>query len=71
MHQARRQHRAPRRSANAASMRGLQAAMAELYAPHEPMSADAEAQQLRVLQEAPYRKRQRELALVLPEPESR
>lgn len=71
MRPARRPHRATHRPPNAASTRGLLAAHAALYGEHPPMPADEQAEAYRALQQVPYRKRQGDLALVLPEPEPR
>lgn len=54
---------------NTASLRGLQAALAELYADAAPLPADVRAEIERTAQQAPYRKRQGDLSLVLPEAE--
>jgi len=52
-------------------MRGLLAAQAALYGAQSPMPADEQAQAYQSLQLVPYRKRQGDLSLVLPEPEPR
>jgi hypothetical protein len=50
-------------------MRGLQRALDTLYGDHAPMPADEQAAIERAHALAPYRKRQGDLTLVLPEPE--
>lgn len=69
MRAARRPYRATHRPPNAASMRGLQEAMAALYAAAPPLRDDELAATLQRHERVPYRKRQGDLALVLPEPE--
>lgn len=59
--------RPPKREA----LPGLLAARAVLEEAHAPMSPDELAQLDRALAMAPYRKRQQDLALVLPEPDVR
>lgn len=72
MRSTRRQYPATHKPPKAASVRGLQAAMAVLYGEQAPMPADLRSQVSHALEQAPYRKRQRELALVLsPEPDPR
>lgn len=63
-----RHQRATHRPPNAASMHGMRDALAVLYGPLAPTPDDVRLQQLRALELAPYRKRQHELVLVLPEP---
>lgn len=69
MRSARRQYRATHRPPTAVSMRGLQQAMAVLYGDAPPMPADELANTLRAHALVPYRKRQGDLTLVLPEPD--
>ena len=56
---------------NAAASRGMERALAALYGSAAPMPADAQADTYRALQLVPYRKRQGDLPLSLPEPEPR
>lgn len=67
---ARRQYRATHRPPNAASMRGLRQAAMLLYSAAPPLPADERADIMRVLELAPYRKRQGDLTLVLRESDS-
>lgn len=66
---ARSHRRATHRPPNAASMRGLREAMKVLYGSEPPMQADEHAQVFQALQDAPYEKRQADLALAIPAPE--
>lgn len=52
-------------------MRGLQAALTALYGEQPPMPADEQAQRYRALEQAPYQKRQHDLALALPDADFR
>jgi hypothetical protein len=56
---------------SAAASRGMASALQALYGEGTPMPADAQADTYRALQLVPYRKRQGDLALVLPEPDPR
>lgn len=64
-----RQRRATHRPPNAASMRGVQAALQVLYGDLPTLPSDEHAQAYRALQDAPYDKAQGDLALSLPKPE--
>jgi hypothetical protein len=56
---------------NAAASRGMRNALQALYGNHAPMLPDAQAETWRALQLVPTSKRQGDLPLTLPEPESR
>jgi hypothetical protein len=65
---ARCQRKATHAPPNAAASRGMRDALQALYGEGVPMPDDAQAQTWRALQLVPSRKRQGDLALVLPEP---
>lgn len=68
---ARCQHKATHAPPKPAAARGLALAFAALYGEAAPMPADALASTYRALQLVPYRKRQGDLPLSLPEPDPR